>query len=691
MNSRRRIALPLLMLFLGAAATPHAWAAGAPIPPTMPTFDPTAIDASADPCEDFYQYACGGWHAENPMPADVSFWSRPYTQFSRRLEDYLRALIEDAAQDGSKRTADQQKVGDYYSACLDTDAIEARGLVPLQTELALIDGMGSIDQLPTLLGVLDRSLPYETDAVVGLNLYAGSDPVDGGQALRLWIDVSSLGLPGRDYYLDNGEKSEVLREQFQDHIAGMLRLLGEGESQAGDSAQAILALETTLAEAGLPYSTLRNDPSAYSNPMTLEELQSSTPNFRWDDLLRAYGLPIDPRVNVVQPAFLRVFDRLLSEVSLDTWKAYLRWKLVVRRAELLPAAFSEARFEFYGKALSGRETPPERSRLCINHLERDLPDALSRVFVARGSSSEMSEQTVLIFEEIKAVMHQRIEGAEWMASETKHAAIAKLATVRLSVGHPTEWLDDQRVVVRRDDAYGNVQRSSAALRRAKLAGLGQPQDINDWWQPATWVGGYQANNLNALVITAAYLLLTEEGASDPAVHYGLLGLSMAHELIHGFDPLGREYDAQGRLRDWWTDADATQFDQAGQCVTDHFSSLEYAPGIPVDGALVVSEEVTELAAASIAWQAYQLATAGQPQVKVGGLTPAQRYFLTGAQSWCTDATEETWRSLSKGDGHAWGTPAVNGIVPNLPEFAEAFGCQAGDAMVKPAEEICKIW
>ena len=687
-TSRLKSAALLVTLFgcqLLAAQDPDSTVAL----PTMPAFDLEALDRSADPCVDFYQYSCGGWHEKHPMPPEESFWSRPFSQFAQAVDAYTRRGIVEASAKVHP-THDEQLLGAYYSACTDTAAIDQRGIAPLQRESAVIDNLSDKSEIASTLGALHRNLtwfPARGEALFWISVIRDQP---GATAMR--IGPAGLGLFSPDYYLDTSIDGRELLSRYRNHVARVFELAGIDAEDARRDAAAVVAMETELARSYLPRAEVRNDPSLTHNLMSLEELQATTPSFRWLDYLRAHGLPQRGRFNVRERPLLAAIERLIQDQPMVAWRAYLRWHLIAERTPFLPQAFRTERFGFFGRLLNGQSEAPPRTQTCFESIERNLRSSIGRMFVDRAFRPEMRSGGERMFEEVRDILAGRISRAEWLDVKTRREAMAKLDAMRLKIGHPDRWPDDPLVVVRSDDAYGNFLRAGSAQRRLNLDRVGRPP-VLDWWEePVTWVGGYYNGPQNAIIITAAMMLLYDGQLDDPAVVYGGLGTLLAHELIHGFDPNGSRYDASGAVRSWWTEKDRAAFSERTNCVAEQFSDLEYAPGIPIDGAFVVSEQFTEISAVRVGLEALLKAAPEAAELERAGLTSRQRYLITVAQSWCADATEQRWRTMAAGSSSkAWGRPMVHGTILNIPEFADTFGCSEEAPLVKRPEEICPGW
>lgn len=660
-------------------------------PPRMPGADPAALDRTVDPCDDFYRFACGGWHAENPLPRGESFWSRPFSQFARQIDDYVASLVQTLAEAKSS-SAHELRLAQAYLACVDTGEIDRRGLTPLRRELAHFQGPLTAEELPRILGELHSRLLWSPRHGEPF-FYVDSGPATLSEPEVVGIDVGAagLGLGSADAYRAEDEASRSLLEAYRRYVTDTFRRLGDSEEAAARKAEHVLDIETRLAAAYLPKSVWRNDPAASLREVTVEELIELTKGFDWREYFRAHGLPAVERVTLRDPLFFPQLGELLRGLGVEAWRPYLAWHVVLERAPLLPAEFREADFEFYGRMMNGLQAAPERAQSCVEDLALHLPTDLSRAFVSRAFAPELRELADAMFEEIRGVMRDRIESAEWLSASTRAEALQKLEATRLAIGHPERWVDDPLLVMRSDDAYGNAVRAGSAQRRAHFARVGGPADLERWLEPVTWVGGYYHGSKNAIFVTAAMMLLVGD-ASDTAELYGGLGTLLAHELMHGFDPNGRHYDGSGRLRDWWTEADAAAFAERSQCVADQYSELEYAPGVPIDGSFVVSEQFSELAAWQIAWEAYRRAGHAADRPLRHDLTPEQRFLLTGAQTWCTDATPEAWWVRAGGSSSkAWAAPMVNGTALHLPRFGEAFACRPEQPMMRRAKSRCETW
>ena len=668
-------------------------------PPESRSFDPTAMDPTANACENFYQYACGGWHKNSPRPASKVYWSRSWTEFRERLDAYLRDEVEAAAKaEAVERSGDQRRVGDFYAACMDTDTIEERGDAPLRAELALINGMQSKRELPAVIGALIRdSVPgsYWTGLRNGMLVGVYGGAIDGWKTKRLGIgpgeSLDPLNLPAREMYLDTDEASVVRRARYREHIATMLELTGQPAAAARRDARQVLEMETALAGA-MPSPADLDDLSRMLNPRDAASLAKDYPDFDWQALLRHLSATQVDSVNLDWPPFMAQWNELARDRPLPAWQAYLRFHLVTDRARFLPEAYRKASFAFFGAELDGATEEAPRWQTCMSETRRYLPDPVSRMLLERGDRPKVNAQLQTMFEELRAAMHERIEAAEWLSPSSRRASHAKLDAMRLAVSHPSEWLDDPRLVIRADDYYGNGRRASEALRRRALDRLGEPVLLDEWGLPPIWVGGFYSSGLNAVYMTAAQLLFfAGEDGQDLAGLYGNLGSFVGHEMSHGFDPMGAQFDGDGRLRPWWSDEDREHFEQRTQCVADTFSALTYPTGDRLKGASVVTEQTAELTGTRLALAAYRRATADHPEGVRDGLTADQRFYVSSAQSICLDASPEVWRQLVDTDPHAFGPPGVNGTLQNMPGFAEAFGCKAGESMMRPRERMCDVW
>jgi len=702
-TTRTRCTVTAALALAGALLAPSVIAAeaSAPQPPRVLAFDPTAMDPQADACEDFYQYACGGWHQRSPRPANVSYWSRPWSDFKQQIDVYLRQVIEHSAtQTETPQSADAQRVGNFYAACMDTAAIDARGLTALQQELALIDAMTSTRELAPVLGRLIRqSVPssYRTGRDNGMVLdVSGGGGGDGWRSKVLSISSGQaqapLNLPDRALYLDASADGVALREHYRDHVARMLQLAGQPAETARNDAAAVLALETALAQVLPTGEDFEGDLERFVNPRTPEQLRRQYPHFDWDEFLRALEAPAVAKVELDWLPFFERWDALAESTPLSGWQAYLRFHLITDRARFLPQAFRDESFAFFDQTVDGKSEALPRWRDCMNAVQRYLPDPLSRVFLEQGDRPQLNARVESMFEELRTVMRDRIEAATWLSTNSRRKTLDKLDAMRLAVSHPQQWRDDPRLVIRADDAYGNAQRAGTAQYRRSFDGLGQPLALDEWSLPPIWVGGFYSPTRNALYMTAAQLLFyAGDDGDDLAALYGGLGSFIGHELSHGFDPMGSQYDIEGRVRPWWTPRDRKRFEQRTDCVAETYSQLSYPNGDRLDGKRVVTEQTAELVAHQIALDAYHRATAGKAEADRHGLSAEQRFYVSAAQTICLDATPEVWSQLVNTDPHAFGPPGVQGTMLNMPDFAETFGCQPSQAMARPVEAMCRIW
>jgi putative endopeptidase len=654
--------------------------------PYTPGLDTTAMDRSADPCADFYAYSCGGWQKNNPIPPDQPRWGVYGKLYNENLA-FLWGLLEAAARPDPGRTPERQKIGDYFAACMDEPAVEQAGIKPLAAELEAIAALRSVDGLAALLGQLHPA--YQGNGLL-FAFVPGPDPKDSKHVIG-HVRGGGLGLPDRDYYFKDDAKSKEIRARYQQHVAQMLGRLGDPPATAAANAAAIVRLETSLAEASLTR-VERRDPYKTYHKMTPAELQALAPAFRFKDYFEGIHAPALAGLNVGQPKLWQRVEKLLTTESLDHWKAYLRWHLVSDKAPYLSKAFAEPAFDFYRRYLSGVPEMPPRWKDCVQYVDNDLGEALGHVYVEKVFRPESKASTLDMVKRIDEAMAVRLKGLPWMSALTKQQAEAKLRGMRNKIGYPDRWRDYTALEIRRGDFLGNVERSTAFETRRQLVRIGKAVDRDEWDMTPPTVNAYYDAQKNDINFPAGILLPPlYDPKMDDAPNYGNTGSTIGHELTHGFDDEGRKFDADGNLRDWWTAEDGKEFDRRAGCVADQYAQYTAVDDIKINSKLTLGEDIADLGGTILAYEAWRAANAGKPEAKRDGLSPEQRFFVGFAQWACANNRPEDLRRRAMTDPHSPERYRINGVVVNMPEFAQAFACKPGQPMVKPSDAVCRIW
>jgi endothelin-converting enzyme/putative endopeptidase len=654
--------------------------------PYRPSLDPASMDTSVDACEDLYAYSCGGWQKNNAIPQDESSWS-VYQKLHDDNQHFLWAILEDAAKPSVTRSADQQKIGDYFAACMDVEAVEKAGSAPLSADLARIDALQDKRALAEWVG--DLQARSDTTGVF-FAVAVEQDARDATQVIAA-IHAGGLGLPDRDYYVNDDVHSRQTRERYVAHVAKMFELLGADATTARANAAVVMRIETALAKATLTRVEQR-DPYKVYHRQTLAELQKLAPDFDWQAYFGAVGVQPQPWLNVAQPAFVKAFDARVAQENLADLKTYLRWTLLDATAGYLSNDFVVEQFAFYNAYLRGVPADQPRWKKCVSWIDRDLSEALGKEFVARAFPPEVKAKTLLMTEQIETAMKTRIEQLDWMQPGTKHAALEKLAKVRNKIGYPDVWRDYSLLRIERGDFFGDVTRSIAFESRRQAAKIGRPVDRGEWQMSAPTVNAYYDASLNDVNFPAGVLLPPlYDPKMDDAPNYGDTGGSIGHELTHGFDDQGRQYDGDGNLREWWSQRDAAAFEKRAQCIRNQYSQYVIVDDVKINGALTSGEDIADLGGELLAWMAWREQTRTQQLADADALSPDQRFFVGFAQWACANERPQALRLSAIVDEHSPPRARVNGVVANMPEFAQAFHCRSGQALVKPQEKMCKIW
>jgi putative endopeptidase len=678
------IPIPVIVVtFLAASLLPLASAQqsanAAPSKPE-PALDVTSMDRTIDPCVDFFKYSCGGWIKNNPIPPDQSSWST-YSKMQDENRVRLRGILEAAATPDPTRNAATQKIGDYYSSCMDEKTIETNGAEPLQPELERIAKIGSKAE------IADDVAAMVHDNVL-FRFGSTQDFRDADQVIAE-ADQGGLGLPDRDYYVKEDSKPVDLRKAYVAHVQKMFELLGDQPETAAAEAQTVMRIETALAKGSMTR-VERREPKNLDHKMTSGELDKIAPEFQWQIYFTKVGLPSLASLNVSSPNFFKAMNEELKKESLADWKIYLRWHLLHADAPFLSVAFLNENFAFYGKTLRGQQELQPRWKRCTENVDDDLGEALGQVYVEKYFSPQAKQEAVKMVKEIEAAMQQDISSLPWMSAATKQQALVKLHGMANKIGYPEKWRDYSKLEIVRGDELGNVDRARRFEFNRELAKIGKPVDRGEWGMTPPTVNAYYDPQMNDINFPAGVLQPPAfDPASDAAPNYGDTGGTIGHELTHGFDDEGRQFDAHGNLRDWWTAEDGKEFVKRASCISDQYSNYTVIDDIKINGKLTLGEDVADLGGLILAYKAWQEDTKGQNLQPLDDLTPDQRFFVGYGQSWCGETRDETKRLRATVDPHAPEKYRTNGVVSNMPEFQEAFHCKAASPMVD--QNRCRVW
>ncbi len=675
--------------------------------PKLERFDPDLVDRPLDPCDDFYKYSCNKWLTANPIPADQVSWS---TGSGLRLwnETLLRETLEAASAAGSQRNSQrapqeaavQQKIGDYWAACMDESGIEAAGLKPLQPELDRIAALKSKKDITLEIARLHHLYPgawQQDDNQTNSPFFGftGQQDYDDASKVVAQIDQAGLSLPNRDYYLNSDDKAKQLLGKYRAHVQKMLALAGESETQAASDAGTVIELETALAQAQMD-NVKRRDPKNINNKMTLAQVRALTPSIDWDAYLKAVKAPASDHYIVTSPDFFRAEEKLLAERPLSQWQAYMRWNAIHAAAPYLNKAVVDENFDFFAHTLAGAQAQQPRWRRCVRAADRDLGEALGQAYVDRAFPPASKARTIEMVHAIETAMGEDIQSVTWMSPATKEQAMVKLKGIEDKIGYPSHWRDYSGVTIVRDSYLNNVAQASSFEFERWVAKIGKPVDRTEWTMTPPTINAYYDPQLNTINFPAGILQPPYfDPTKDDAVNYGAIGMVIGHELTHGFDDQGRKFDAHGNLRDWWTAEDAKQYDERGKCISDEYTQdvPEAGPGVKQNGLLTQGEDTADNGGIHLALYALEasLKQQGKSLDDKGpdGWTYRQRFFLANAYSWCAQVRPQVARLIVTTNPHSLPVFRIDNVLSNMPEFQQAFGCKAGQRMVRA--NACRVW
>ena len=643
------------------------------------------IDTKVAPCTNFYQYADGGWLASNPIPPAYPEWAQ-FNELAERNRTILRQILEkDAADTHASPGSNERKLGDFYASCMDRKMVEAEGVKPLEPEFGRI---AAIHDSASLEAEIARLQEMGVDALFEF----GSEQDFKNSQMEIGdAEQGGLGLPNRDYYTKQDAKSKEIRAKYVAHVAKMFELLGDKPQAAVQEAQTVMALETRLAEASMTPAAMR-DPKAVYHKMDLAQLKMLTPDFSWDNYFREAGHPAMDSINVGEPDFFKEMNKDLASQPVDDWKTYLRWHLIDEAAPYLSKSFVEENFNFDGRVLEGTEQILPRWKRCVAAANQAMGMVLGKEYVQKTFPPQAKARALKMVDNLIAALHSDISTLDWMGPATRRQALAKLQLVMKKIGYPAKWRDYSALRITRGPYVDNMRRAEAFEFHREVNKIGKPVDRTEWEMTPPTVNAYYDPSMNEIVFPAGILQPPFfNSKADDASNYGAMGAVIGHELSHGFDDEGRQFDAQGNLVNWWTPEDLKRFDERASCIVKQFDSYVVEDSLHENGKLVEGESIADLGGMTIAYAAFQRTTEAQSHTKIDGSTPDQRFFLSFAQIWAANVRPQYARLLVSTDPHPIPRFRVMGPLSNTPAFARAFNCKPGDPMVRPPAERCRIW
>jgi endothelin-converting enzyme/putative endopeptidase len=654
--------------------------------PELRVFDSSLIDKTIDPCENFYRFSCNGWFKRNPLPPDQAAYGR-FTELTELNRLHLKQILEESSAPIATRSPNEQKIGDEYASCMDTAAVNKLGLKPLKPELRRIARLKSQKQLPALLAHL-HSIGVRAFFSMGSN----QDFADSTSVISFY-GAGGLGLPERDYYFRTDAKSVEQRKQYVAHVKKIFMLAGEPEARAAKDAETVMAIETRLAKASLTM-TEQRDPQNLNHPTDVLNLGKELTHFSLADYVAEAHAPAAGKANDMEPKFFAEFNALVADSPVEQIRTYLRWHLLHAFAGTsLPESFDQENWNFYSHTLNGAEKQQERWKRCTRRVDQELGEALGQVYVARYFPPAEKQRTLDMTLAIEQAMDKDVDSLDWMSAATKIKAKEKLRGVMNKIGYPDKWRDYSTLTIVRGDALGNQMRARQFEFARDLAKIGKPVDKGEWMMPPPTVNAYYDPQMNNVNFPAGYLQAPFfSGKEDDAANYGDMGSTIGHELTHGFDDEGRQFDKDGNLRDWWTKEDESKFKDRAECMVKQYDAIEAVPGVHLNGKLTLGENLADLGGLWLAWIAW-LDKAHAANVDMtattDGYTPEQRFWIAYAQQWCTQTRPEQLRTQAQSNPHAPDEYRTNTVLQDLPEFAKSFSCKKTAAMVNP--KPCRVW